>query len=68
MAVRIVGRKSPRLRQVVCPRCACRLEFLPEDVVEETLSEDRDGVRNTYRFIVCPVCGNQVASAYWETP
>ena len=46
-------------KEVVCNCCGATLEYVPIDVVEETISDYR-GDSETVKHIKCPNCGNKI--------
>jgi peptide methionine sulfoxide reductase MsrB len=46
-------------REVSCRKCGSKLSYVFTDVKEQN-TVDIDGGRDTWRYIVCPVCTNEV--------
>ena len=46
-------------RKVVCPNCKAKLQFTNEDVREEIIPAIL-GNDETYKYIICPDCGNEI--------
>ena len=52
--------KPQEVEQVKCRKCGSTLEYVFTEV-QERKTVDYDGSRDTYRFIVCPCCENEVS-------
>lgn len=51
--------KPQEAKQVKCRKCGSVLEYVFTEIQERTVA-DYGGGRDTYRFIVCPACANEV--------
>jgi len=47
------------VKKVTCPYCRAKLEYEQEDIQEDVYSAIL-GENETYKFIVCPDCGNEI--------
>ena len=47
------------VRKVTCPVCKAKLQYEQEDIQEDVRSTIL-GEDETYKFIVCPDCGNEI--------
>lgn len=47
------------VKQAICRRCGCTLEYVPIDV-KSHVSHDHDGGKETMYYIVCPNCENKI--------
>lgn len=61
MVVRVIDPGPDRsvVKDVVCRKCGAKLEYVPNDVKEKTV-HDYGGGSDSYRWIDCPQCNNQV--------
>jgi len=61
MVVRVIDPKPDPsvVKQVICRNCGAKLEYVPNDVKSKSVS-DYGGGSDTYYWIDCPQCSNQV--------
>ena len=48
------------VKEVICRNCGATLEYVPADITQET-HHDYGGGSDTYYFIDCPKCNQQVS-------
>lgn len=59
--VTIVGKDNSAVKEITCQKCATRLQYtLSEE--RKDYSTDYTGSKDTYSYILCPSCGNQVVT------
>ena len=52
--------KPQEVKQVICHKCGSTLGYVFTEI-QERRTVDYDGSRDTYRFISCPCCENEVS-------
>jgi hypothetical protein len=48
------------VKQVLCRKCGCTLEYTPNDVTE-AWHTDYTGCKDKANFILCPKCSNHIS-------
>lgn len=56
---KVVGKDSKVFKRCTCHKCASIIEYLPIEVKSRNYT-DYGGGSDTYYWIVCPECGNDV--------
>lgn len=61
MAVKIIdeGPDPSVVKQVICPKCGCKLQYVPLDVKSQNYKEI-DGGSDTSYWIACPKCRKDI--------
>ena len=53
------GPHQSAVKECICRNCGATLQYVPRDVKEKT-ARDYGGGSDTYYFIECPACNEQV--------
>jgi len=57
--VKVVGEDPAQIKRITCRNCAAILEYTQSEV-DSKIVRDYGGGTDTYHFITCPKCHNEV--------
>lgn len=63
MAIKIVGQDPAAVKRCTCGKCAAVLEYTLSDTTTGK-HHDYGGGCDTYRYLKCPACGNEINLGY----